>query len=129
MPYPCIRCSSEKKKKKKHKNSRRPPRLHYCIFFSLVFEDITTDIDNIVRLWVTLFHRHPFLDKCLSDSDLEGSSGDSNDYDKILVSIKDLEVTPENIREFLPKVNWEQLASMYVVGRSGAECEARYVLS
>lgn len=42
------------------------------------------------------------------------------------MSIKDLKITPENIREFLPKVNWEQLASMYVMGRSGAECEARY---
>ncbi|KAK7844725.1 myb-like protein l [Quercus suber] len=60
-------------------------------------------------------------------SDLDGSCGDSNDFDKILVSIKDLEVTPENLREFLPKVNWEQLASMYVVGRSGAECEVRWL--
>lgn len=59
----------------------------------------------------------------------QGSSGHSDDFDKILVSIKDLEVTPEHIREFLPKINWEQLASMYVVGRSGAECEARYVHS
>lgn len=31
------------------------------------------------------------------------------------------------IREFLPKVNWDQVASMYVQGRSGAECEARWL--
>lgn len=60
-------------------------------------------------------------------SGAEGSSGDSNDFDKILASIKDLEVTPEKIREFLPKVNWEQLASMYLVGRSSAECQARWL--
>ncbi|PON35931.1 Octamer-binding transcription factor [Trema orientale] len=51
----------------------------------------------------------------------------SNDLDNILVSIKDFDVTPESIRGFLPKVNWERLASMYVVGRSGAECESRWL--
>jgi myb proto-oncogene protein len=45
--------------------------------------------------------------------------------DSILASIRDLEITPEKIREFLPRVNWDQLASSYVAGRSGAECEAR----
>ncbi|BFG33153.1 hypothetical protein CerSpe_194270 [Prunus speciosa] len=53
--------------------------------------------------------------------------GYSNHIDDILASIKDLEITPEKIREFLPKVNWEQLASMYIVGRSGGECEARWL--
>lgn len=57
------------------------------------------------------------------------SSGNSNDLDNILLSIKHLDITPDNMREFLPKVNWEQLASMYVAGRSGAECEARYALT
>ncbi|KAF3437205.1 hypothetical protein FNV43_RR19958 [Rhamnella rubrinervis] len=57
----------------------------------------------------------------------EGSYGNSNDLDSILVSIKDLDITEEDIRKFLPKVNWEQLASMYVSGRSGAECEARWL--
>ncbi|XP_062029068.1 uncharacterized protein LOC133745092 [Rosa rugosa] len=57
----------------------------------------------------------------------ETPHGDSNDIDKILASIKDLEITPYSIREFLPKVNWEQLASMYVPGRSGGECEARWL--
>ncbi|KAM5570451.1 myb-like protein L [Rosa sericea] len=57
----------------------------------------------------------------------ETPHGDSNDIDKILASIKDLEITPYSIREFLPKINWEQLASMYVPGRSGGECEARWL--
>ncbi|XP_024022157.1 uncharacterized protein LOC21400403 isoform X2 [Morus notabilis] len=55
------------------------------------------------------------------------SSGNLNDLDNILLSIKHLDITPDNMREFLPKVNWEQLASMYVAGRSGAECEARWL--
>ncbi|XP_058091569.1 uncharacterized protein LOC131237684 isoform X2 [Magnolia sinica] len=58
----------------------------------------------------------------------EGSSGDSN-VDSIIASINDLEITPENIRSFLPHVDWERLASMYVTGRSGAECEARWLNS
>ncbi|KAH7850578.1 hypothetical protein Vadar_000103 [Vaccinium darrowii] len=58
-------------------------------------------------------------------SDVERSSGDSNDFDSRIASIRDLDFTPENIRSFLPKVNWERLASMYITGRSGAECEAR----
>ncbi|KAK1377587.1 Myb-like protein L [Heracleum sosnowskyi] len=52
---------------------------------------------------------------------------DSNEFDSIIESISDHDVTDENLREFLPKVNWEQLASMYTKGRSGAECEARWL--
>ncbi|GFY87399.1 myb domain protein 4r1 [Actinidia rufa] len=55
----------------------------------------------------------------------DGSSGRSNGFDSIIASIRDLDITPENIRSFLPKVNWERLASMYITRRSGAECEAR----
>ncbi|WKA08035.1 hypothetical protein VitviT2T_025797 [Vitis vinifera] len=57
----------------------------------------------------------------------ERSFEDPNDFDNIMGSITDLEIPPENIRLFLPKVNWEQLASMYVAGRSAAECEARWL--
>lgn len=53
--------------------------------------------------------------------------GDSNEFDNMIVSIRDHDITSENIRSFLPKVNWEQLASMYVMGRSGAECESRWL--
>ncbi|CAH8370296.1 unnamed protein product [Eruca vesicaria subsp. sativa] len=59
-------------------------------------------------------------------SDLEGSS---DDIDAINESIKNLEITPEMIRQFLPKVNWDQLASMYFKDRSAAECEARWMSS
>ncbi|KAF8390043.1 hypothetical protein HHK36_024564 [Tetracentron sinense] len=62
-------------------------------------------------------------------SDSEGPSGDPNDFDSIIASITDFEITSENVRSFLPKVEWERLASMYVMGRSGAECEARYRVS
>lgn len=55
----------------------------------------------------------------------EGFS-DSNEFDSIIASISDHDITDENLKEFLPKVNWEQLASMYTKGRSGAECEARW---
>jgi len=44
-----------------------------------------------------------------------------------MASVKDLEVTPERIRNFLPKVNWDLIASMYVGGHTGAECESRYM--
>jgi len=47
--------------------------------------------------------------------------------DNLIESVKGLEITPARIREFLPKVNWDRLASMYATGRTGAECESRYV--
>ncbi|KAL0743453.1 hypothetical protein Bca4012_084966 [Brassica carinata] len=59
-------------------------------------------------------------------SDLEGSS---DDIETINESIKNLEITREMIRQFLPKVNWDQLASMYFKDRSAAECEARWMSS
>ncbi|KAK6127651.1 hypothetical protein DH2020_038601 [Rehmannia glutinosa] len=59
-------------------------------------------------------------------SDANGSYDLSN-VDSILESIKDIDLTPEKIRLFLPKVNWEELAAMYVSGRSGAECQARFL--
>lgn len=55
----------------------------------------------------------------------DGSSGDSNNVDSIVASIKDLDITPEIMRSFLPKVDWEQLAFMYVPCRTGVECQAR----
>ncbi|XP_030532553.1 uncharacterized protein LOC115742411 isoform X2 [Rhodamnia argentea] len=55
------------------------------------------------------------------------SDGDQYGFEDILSSIRDLDITPESIREFLPKVNWDQLASLYIPGRSGAECEARWL--
>ncbi|KAF9591758.1 hypothetical protein IFM89_007088 [Coptis chinensis] len=60
-------------------------------------------------------------------SDPRTSAGDSSTLDNMIASITDLEFPPENVRSFLPKVDWERLASLYVVGRSGAECEARWL--
>ena len=71
-----------------------------------------------------LFLKH-IPDPISFGSGSERSFEDPNDFDNIMGSITDLEIPPENIRLFLPKVNWEQLASMYVTGRSAAECEAR----
>ncbi|XP_011084456.1 uncharacterized protein LOC105166700 isoform X1 [Sesamum indicum] len=60
----------------------------------------------------------------LSEAD---GSYDSSNVDSIMLSIKDIDITPDKIRQFLPKVNWEQLAAMYLPGRSGAECQARFL--
>ncbi|KAL9170279.1 hypothetical protein ABFS82_04G134600 [Erythranthe guttata] len=57
----------------------------------------------------------------------EDGSCDVSNVDSIIGSIKDVDITPEKIRLFLPKVNWEQLAGMYVPGRSGAECRSRFL--
>ncbi|GER32404.1 myb domain protein 4r1 [Striga asiatica] len=57
----------------------------------------------------------------------ENGSYDPGRVDSILVSIRDTDITPDQMRSFLPKVNWEKLAAMYLPGRSGAECEARFL--
>ena len=55
-------------------------------------------------------------------SDLEepGYAG----WDDIILSVRNFEITPEIIQDFVGKVNWEEVASMYLPHRSGAECEA-----
>ncbi|CAI0380735.1 unnamed protein product [Linum tenue] len=58
-----------------------------------------------------------------------GSGGQTNDLDSILKSIKDLEITPQMMKQFLPKVDWDKLAFMNVESRSGAECQARWLNS
>ncbi|XP_077242194.1 uncharacterized protein LOC143882613 [Tasmannia lanceolata] len=69
-----------------------------------------------------------FLQKSMEGySDSKGSSGDSISLDSSVSSIANLEITPENIRSFLPRVDWERLASMYVMGHSGAECQSRWL--
>ncbi|XP_014752712.1 uncharacterized protein LOC100828457 isoform X3 [Brachypodium distachyon] len=37
------------------------------------------------------------------------------------------EVPPEILRSVLPLVNWDKIAAMYLPGRSGAECESRWL--
>ncbi|XP_057770505.1 uncharacterized protein LOC130990303 isoform X2 [Salvia miltiorrhiza] len=51
---------------------------------------------------------------------------DSSNVDNMMKSIKDCDITPERMRQFSPKVNWDQLAAMYVPRRTGAECQARF---
>ncbi|KAI3515764.1 hypothetical protein L1887_14668 [Cichorium endivia] len=56
------------------------------------------------------------------------STEDTNyNLDSMLVKIRDHEISHEEIRSFLPKVNWEQLASMYVTNRTGPECQSRWM--
>ncbi|XP_057828110.2 uncharacterized protein LOC131039397 isoform X1 [Cryptomeria japonica] len=52
---------------------------------------------------------------------------DANHLDEQILAISQAEVSPENIRSFLPHVDWERLASTYVAGHSGADCEARWL--
>ncbi|CAH8277254.1 unnamed protein product [Arabidopsis lyrata] len=56
-------------------------------------------------------------------SDWEGST---YDIDTINESIGNLEITPEMIRQFLRKINWD---SLDIKDRSSAECEARWMSS
>lgn len=51
--------------------------------------------------------------------------GYANRLDSIISRITNINITPEIIQDYSGKVNWEQLASMYCLRRSGAECEAR----
>ncbi|XP_078163023.1 myb domain protein 4r1 isoform X2 [Carex rostrata] len=39
----------------------------------------------------------------------------------------DFDITAEKMRCCMPFVQWDQLASMYLPGRSGAECESRFL--
>uniref|UniRef100_A0A803MXY1 Uncharacterized protein n=1 Tax=Chenopodium quinoa TaxID=63459 RepID=A0A803MXY1_CHEQI len=55
-------------------------------------------------------------------------SGFDNGVDGMISSIKKLEITPEIIQDFVGKVDWNQLASMFP-RRSREECEARFMLS
>ncbi|CAI9113501.1 OLC1v1014113C1 [Oldenlandia corymbosa var. corymbosa] len=61
----------------------------------------------------------------LSEGEVLGEG--SGVFDGVLASIGDVDFTPEKMRLFLPKVNWEYLASMYVPGRSGPECQTRWL--
>ncbi|XP_062189465.1 uncharacterized protein LOC133892604 isoform X2 [Phragmites australis] len=37
------------------------------------------------------------------------------------------EVTPESLRSVLALINWDKISAMYLPGRSGAECESRWL--
>ncbi|KAK3126344.1 hypothetical protein QOZ80_7AG0555170 [Eleusine coracana subsp. coracana] len=42
-------------------------------------------------------------------------------------SASNFDVTPESLRSVLPLINWDKIAAMYLPGRSGAECESRWL--
>lgn len=52
---------------------------------------------------------------------------DTSLLDEQISSISQTEVTAENIRSFLPHVDWERVASTYVAAHSGADCESRWL--
>ncbi|RWW58990.1 hypothetical protein BHE74_00034092 [Ensete ventricosum] len=58
------------------------------------------------------------------ESDVDGITNSSI---MSATTLSDFEFTPEKIRSFMPLVNWNRLASMYVMSRSGTECEARWL--
>ncbi|GAB2269943.1 hypothetical protein Dimus_004861 [Dionaea muscipula] len=62
-----------------------------------------------------------------NDESLYMAPQHGNNVDQMMSSIRDVEITPAKMRMILPKVDWEQLASMYVPRHSGAECEARWL--
>ncbi|MED6194868.1 hypothetical protein PIB30_032524 [Stylosanthes scabra] len=53
------------------------------------------------------------------------SHGDGNYMDSIMESINQFDITPEIMKEY--KVDWDKLASTHVPGRTGAECESRWL--
>ncbi|CAI9261822.1 unnamed protein product [Lactuca saligna] len=65
----------------------------------------------------------------LTQNLFSGEDVDCHDMDNMLTEITHREISAEEIRSFLPKVNWERLASMYVIARSGPECQSRWMNS
>ncbi|KAL6880255.1 hypothetical protein ACP4OV_011820 [Aristida adscensionis] len=56
--------------------------------------------------------------------------GDFNAVDMALALTNgagNFEVTPESLRSVLPLINWDKISAMYLPGRSGAECESRWL--
>ncbi|XP_065011851.1 uncharacterized protein LOC103989572 [Musa acuminata AAA Group] len=80
--------------------------------------------ENLVKGIKQQYQEMLILNSMNMESDAEGIT-DSNLMSAITLS--DPEFTPEKIRSFIPLVNWNRLASMYAMGRAGAECEARWL--
>ncbi|ESW24690.1 hypothetical protein PHAVU_004G151600 [Phaseolus vulgaris] len=136
------RSSARKKSKQKHK---KVPAMCYgpeensrVANYRMVLERFPLSLDR--KKWSTVDRGNLFkgikqqfqemvlqLSLSLDRTSSEGLLGDADDMDNIFASVKDLEVTPERIRQFLPKVNWDLMASIYVGGHTGAECESRWL--
>ncbi|KAG6411125.1 hypothetical protein SASPL_129199 [Salvia splendens] len=69
------------------------------------------------------------LQQCVDRLNEANGYYESSNVDSIMETIKETDLTPERMRQFLPKVNWEQLAAMYVPRRTGAECQVMYLNS
>jgi len=52
---------------------------------------------------------------------------DSALLDDQISAVSQIEVKSEDIRLFLPQVDWERLASIYVAAHSSADCQARWL--
>ncbi|KAJ0980441.1 hypothetical protein J5N97_008696 [Dioscorea zingiberensis] len=80
--------------------------------------------ENLVKGIKQQYQEVVILNSMSLESDLDSSAYSKSSF---TLPSKNLEVTPEKIRSFLPSINWDRLACMYLTGRSGAECEARWL--
>ncbi|KFK28617.1 hypothetical protein AALP_AA7G022600 [Arabis alpina] len=105
-----------------------PPENSSVAIYKMAFEKYSFSVDR--KNWTQKENenlakglKHQLQETLIREAtdDLEGSL---DDIDTILEGIKNLEITPEMIRQFLPKVHWDQLD---IKNRSAAECEARWM--
>ncbi|XP_037442572.1 uncharacterized protein LOC119311052 isoform X1 [Triticum dicoccoides] len=75
--------------------------------------------------------KQQYQEALIKDSMKNGSSsGDFSAVDMAYAltnTVGNFEATPEILRSVLPLVNWDFIAAMYLPGRSGAECESRWL--
>ncbi|KAM3354951.1 hypothetical protein ACQJBY_025605 [Aegilops geniculata] len=75
--------------------------------------------------------KQQYQETLIKDSMKNGSSsGDFGAVDMAYAltnTLGNFEATPEILRSVLPLVNWDYIAAMYLPGRSGAECESRWL--
>uniref|UniRef100_M8B0J4 Myb-like protein L n=1 Tax=Aegilops tauschii TaxID=37682 RepID=M8B0J4_AEGTA len=75
--------------------------------------------------------KQQYQEALIKDSMKNGSSsGDFSAVDMAYAltnTVGNFEATPEILRSVLPLVNWDYVAAMYLPGRSGAECESRWL--
>ncbi|TVU41062.1 hypothetical protein EJB05_14553, partial [Eragrostis curvula] len=75
--------------------------------------------------------KQQYQETLILDSMNNGSAiGDFNAVDMAYAltnAASNFDVTPESLRSVLPLINWDKIAAMYLPGRSGAECESRWL--
>ncbi|CAN0902394.1 Myb-like protein L, partial [Linum grandiflorum] len=69
------------------------------------------------------------LEEAMDQFSSSGHDGDTDELDTIINSVGDLEITPDTMKKYLPKVDWNKLAEGNEVGHSGPECLARWINS